>query len=152
MLFTDIALIDENLDYREHQWVGVLDGKIDYIGDAEPADAAKYGEAYDGTGKLSNGSGCGNETASERKMFRKYIVDPVSYWAKEYHIDGFRFDLMGLMDVKTMNGIRADLNALPDGNTFLTDPEACPRPVYRKYKYYASSEYNALINQADYGK
>ena len=43
-------------------------------------------------------------------------------------------------------------DALPDGNTFLTDPEACPRPVYRKYKYYASSEYNALINQADYGK
>jgi hypothetical protein len=43
-------------------------------------------------------------------------------------------------------------DSAPDGNTFLTDPEACPRPVYRKYKYYASSEYNALINQADYGK
>lgn len=61
-------------------------------------------------GKYSNGSGCGNEVASERSMVRKYIVDSVVYWASEYHIDGFRFDLMGCLDIETMNEIRAALN------------------------------------------
>ena len=56
-------------------------------------------------GKLSNGSGCGNDTASERSMVHKYIVDSVCYWADEYHIDGFRFDLVGLLDVDTVNDI-----------------------------------------------
>ena len=58
---------------------------------------------YDGN--ASNGSGCGNETASNRVMFRKYMVDSVTYWAKEYQIDGFRFDLMALHDVQTMQAI-----------------------------------------------
>ena len=61
-------------------------------------------------GCYSNGSGCGNETASERYMFRKYMIDSVLYWAKEYHIDGFRFDLMGLHDLVTMRIIRNELN------------------------------------------
>ena len=61
-------------------------------------------------GCYSNGSGCGNETASERYMFRKYMIDSVLYWAKEYHIDGFRFDLMGLHDLETMRIIRNELN------------------------------------------
>lgn len=56
-------------------------------------------------GSYSNGSGCGNDTATERSMVRKYIVDSVNYWADEYHIDGFRFDLVGLMDVELMNEI-----------------------------------------------
>ena len=56
-------------------------------------------------GQYSNGSCCGNDTASERSMVRKYIVDSVNYWADEYHIDGFRFDLMGLLDVVTVNEI-----------------------------------------------
>jgi len=56
-------------------------------------------------GVISNGSGCGNDTATERSMVRKYIVDSVCYWADEYHIDGFRFDLVGLMDVQTINEI-----------------------------------------------
>ena len=63
-------------------------------------------------GTFSNGSGCSNDTASEHKMFRKYMIDSVTYWAKEYHIDGFRFDLMGLHDVVTMNSIRAALDKL----------------------------------------
>lgn len=70
-------------------------------------------------GKWSNGSGCGNDTASERKMYRKYMVDSVLYWAKEYHIDGFRFDLMGLHDVDTMNEIRRALDSLPNGSKYL---------------------------------
>jgi pullulanase len=54
-------------------------------------------------GSLSNASGCGNETASDRAMMRKFIIESVCYWAKEYHIDGFRFDLMGIHDIETMN-------------------------------------------------
>ncbi len=56
-------------------------------------------------GSFSNGSGCGNDTASERAMVQKYIVDSVCYWADEYHIDGFRFDLVGLIDTETINAI-----------------------------------------------
>ena len=56
-------------------------------------------------GSYSNGSGCGNDTASERVMVRKYIVDSVKYWADEYHIDGFRFDLVGLLDAETINQV-----------------------------------------------
>ncbi len=57
------------------------------------------------TGSYSNGSGCGNDTASERAMVQKYIVDSVCYWADEYHIDGFRFDLVGLIDTETINAV-----------------------------------------------
>ena len=58
----------------------------------------------------SNGSGCGNETASDKKMFRKYMIESCRYWVDEYHIDGFRFDLMGLHDITTMNAIRSNLD------------------------------------------
>lgn len=68
-------------------------------------------------GTFSNGSGCSNDTASEHLMFRKYMIDSVTYWASEYHIDGFRFDLMGLHDVTTMNSIRTALdNLYEDGS------------------------------------
>ncbi|MCQ2146968.1 MAG: type I pullulanase [Bacteroidales bacterium] len=58
-------------------------------------------------GAYSDASGCGNETASEREMMRKYMIESVKYWINEYHIDGFRFDLMGIHDIETMNQIRA---------------------------------------------
>lgn len=61
-------------------------------------------------GNFSNASACGNETASERAMMRKYIVDSVVYWAKEYKVDGFRFDLMGIHDIETMNLVREALD------------------------------------------
>ncbi|MDO4271654.1 MAG: type I pullulanase [Candidatus Saccharibacteria bacterium] len=61
-------------------------------------------------GSLSNGSGCGNDIACERSMVEKYIIDSVMYWAREYHIDGFRFDLMGLLTVDLMNKIRTKLD------------------------------------------
>lgn len=70
-------------------------------------------------GSWSNGSICGNDTASERLMYRKFMIDSVLYWAKEYHMDGFRFDLMGLHDVETMNAIRAALDELPNGKHIL---------------------------------
>lgn len=61
-------------------------------------------------GTISNGSGCGNDIASERVMCAKYILESVLYWAEEYHIDGFRFDLMGLLDINLMNQIREELD------------------------------------------
>ena len=63
-------------------------------------------------GSMSNGTGVGNDTASERKMVRKYIVDSVKYWAEEYHLDGFRFDLMGIHDVETMVEVRKVLDEI----------------------------------------
>ena len=63
-------------------------------------------------GRFSNGSGCGNELADERPMVRKFIVDSVAYWAREYHIDGFRFDLMGLHHIETMRAVRTALDEI----------------------------------------
>ena len=63
-------------------------------------------------GELANGSGCGNETASDRAMMRKYMVESILYWINEYHIDGFRFDLMGIHDIETMNEIRAAVDKI----------------------------------------
>ncbi len=71
-------------------------------------------------GTLSDGSGCGNETASDHLMYRKYMIDSVVYWANEYHIDGFRFDLMGVHDVDTMNQIRDALDKkVKNGNKII---------------------------------
>lgn len=63
-------------------------------------------------GKYSNGSGCGNETASEQEVMRKYMIESVKYWVNEYHIDGFRFDLMGVHDIETMNQIRKAIDEI----------------------------------------
>lgn len=63
-------------------------------------------------GAFANASACGNETASERAMMRKFMVESVCYWAKEYHVDGFRFDLMGIHDIETMNTIRKALDEI----------------------------------------
>lgn len=66
-------------------------------------------------GSWANGSGCSNETASEREMMRRYMVESVKYWMTEYHVDGFRFDLMGIHDIETMNAIRHEAEKInPD--------------------------------------
>ena len=70
-----------------------------------------YYYRYTAGGVLSNGSGCGNEMASERPMVRKFIVDSVTYWQSEYNLDGFRFDLMGLHDITTMQEVEAKVHA-----------------------------------------
>ena len=69
-----------------------------------------YFSRVSASGVYSNGSGCGNDTASERAMVKKYIVDSVKYWADEYHIDGFRFDLVGLIDTQTINEVMAEVS------------------------------------------
>ena len=71
-----------------------------------------YYYRYTPSGENGGGSGCGNETASERAMYRKYMIDSVVYWATEYHIDGFRFDLMALHDLETMQAIEEALHAI----------------------------------------
>lgn len=73
-------------------------------------------------GAFANGSGCGCDMATEHdehEMFRRFMVESVTYWASEYHLDGFRFDLMGLIDVETMRRIRVSLDALPNGRSIL---------------------------------
>ncbi|MBO4678429.1 MAG: type I pullulanase, partial [Lachnospiraceae bacterium] len=87
----------------------VMDVVYNHVADAAEFSFNKIVPGYfvrtDKKGRLSNGSGCGNDTASERPMVRKFIEDSVLYWATEYHIDGFRFDLAGLLDTKTINGV-----------------------------------------------
>lgn len=74
-----------------------------------------YFSRISATGTYSNGSGCGNDTASERAMVKKYIVDSVLYWTEEYHIDGFRFDLVGLIDTETINEVMEEVHKVrPD--------------------------------------
>ena len=67
---------------------------------------------YKADGTPSDGTGCGNETASERPLMREYMLESMKYWVNEYHIDGFRVDLMGVHDIQTMNDIRHELNAI----------------------------------------
>ncbi|EEM47648.1 Pullulanase, type I [Bacillus thuringiensis serovar pakistani str. T13001] len=71
-----------------------------------------YYYRYNEDGTFANGTGVGNDTASERKMMRKFMIDSVTYWAKEYNLDGFRFDLMGIHDYETMNEIRKAINQI----------------------------------------
>jgi pullulanase len=92
-------------------------------------------------GLPSNGTGVGNDLASERKMVRKYIVDSIRYWIQEYHIDGFRFDLMGILDVETMTEVRKACNNLASDILIIGEGWSLntPLPVAQKA---------TLVNQA----
>lgn len=74
-----------------------------------------YYYRQDANGKFSNATACNNETASERAMMRKFMVESMIYWVKEYHVDGFRIDLMGVHDIETMNLISKELNRIKPG-------------------------------------
>ena len=88
----------------------ILDVVYNHTYDIEHSNFQKtYPDYYyrkNADGSYSNGSGCGNETASEQPMMRRFMIESVKYWINEYHIDGFRFDLMGCHDIETMNAIR----------------------------------------------
>lgn len=93
-------------------------------------------------GKFSNATACGNETASERPMMRKFMIESLTYWVKEYHIDGFRFDLMGVHDIETMNIIARELRKIkPDillygeGWTAGASPLPDSKRALKKYAY-----------------
>ncbi len=94
----------------------VMDVVYNHTGASADSDFSKivpnYYYRFNEDGSFSNGSGTGNETASERSMMRKYMIDSLVYWASEYQIDGFRFDLMGLHDIETMNMIRQALDQI----------------------------------------
>ena len=81
-------------------------------------------------GTFFNGSGCGNETSSEREMFRKYMIESLEWWMKEYHIDGFRFDLMAIHDIETMNQISERLHAIDPNVVIYGEGWAAMDPAY----------------------
>lgn len=87
----------------------VLDVVFNHTNDTEHSVFNQFAPGYfyrkTASGQYSNGTGCGNETASEKPMMRKFMIESVLYWAKEYHLDGFRFDLMGVHDIATMNAL-----------------------------------------------
>lgn len=106
-----------------------------------------YYYRFDNNGVVSGASGCGNDTASEHVMYRKYMIDSVYYWATEYHLDGFRFDLMGLHDVDTMNAIRDKLDSIENGNKILMYGEAWDMAVNTDAKMASQSNVKDLSNR-----
>lgn len=96
----------------------IMDVVYNHTALTEDSDLNKLAPGYyyrqDASGRFYDGSGCHNETASERAMVRRLIIDSVVYWAKEYHIDGFRFDLMALHDIDTMNAVREALDKVDE--------------------------------------
>jgi pullulanase len=105
--------------FHNNQIGVILDVVYNHTGDTENSIFNQivpnyyYRQNFDGS--FSNASGCGNEMASERPMFRKFIIESLLHWVNEYHIDGFRFDLMGIHDLKTMESIRDTLKKVkPD--------------------------------------
>ena len=98
-------------------------------------------------GSFSNGSGCGTEFASERPMARRYLIDSILSWAKEYHIDGFRFDLMGLYDAESINAVRAALDALPGGRDILLYGEPWQGGASQLHRYEANKANLAMLNE-----
>ena len=98
-------------------------------------------------GSFSNGSGCGNEFASERPMARRYLIDSILYWAQAYHIDGFRFDLMGLYDAETINAVRAALDDLPGGRDILLYGEPWQGGASQLHRYEANKANLAMLNE-----
>lgn len=108
----------------------VYNHTYDVMGCALGRVVPKYFYRLNEDGSYANGSGCGNETASDHEMYRRYMIESVCYWAREYHIDGFRFDLMGIHDQETMRQIRAALDKIDP--TILTYGEgwAAMSPAY----------------------
>ena len=114
----------------------ILDVVYNHVLDAEQFCFNKLVPGYfcrmDKNGKYSDGSGCGNDVASERSMVKKYIVDSVCYWADEYHIDGFRFDLVGLIDTETINAIVENVHKKHPNVIFYGEGWTMPTGVTKK--------------------
>ena len=129
-----------------HTYAG-SDNKNDWFNYTVP----NYYYRQNAKGGFSNASGCGNETASDRAMYQKYMIDSLTYWATEYHLDGFRFDLMGVHDTDTMNAIRAALDKIdPDiliyGEPWTADTTTCPKTTATQPNMKYVSEEIAAFN------
>ncbi len=122
----------------------VYNHTYDVMGCALGRVVPKYFYRLNEDGTYANGSGCGNETASDHEMYRRFMVQSVCYWAREYHIDGFRFDLMGIHDQETMRQIRAALDEIDP--TILTYGEgwAAMSPAY-PYEQLAMKQWTYLM-------
>ncbi len=110
--------------------------------------APGYYYRFNYQGQYANGSGCGNEIASERPMVRKFIIDSVKHWAKEYHIDGFRFDLMALIDKKTMLRIESTLHEIDPSILIYGEPWSAgdtPLPVEKRITRGKQYELNIAV-------
>ncbi|MBR6044031.1 MAG: type I pullulanase [Ruminococcus sp.] len=116
-----------------------------------------YYHRMDHEGRFSNGSGCGNETASDHLMFRRFMINSLKFWAREYKLDGFRFDLMGLHDIETVNIIRDELNKFDpkllmygEGWTGGESPVASDKLAYKwnSYKFGRVGLFNDNIRDA----
>jgi len=114
----------------------ILDVVYNHVLDAEQFCFNKIVPGYfcrmDKNGRYSDGSGCGNDVASERSMVKKYIVDSVCYWADEYHIDGFRFDLVGLIDTETINELVESVHKKHPNVIFYGEGWTMPTGVTKK--------------------
>ena len=107
----------------------------------------QYFSRTNGRGVYSNGSACGNDTASERSMVSKYLVDSVSYWADEYHIDGFRFDLVGLIDTDTINAIMDKVHEKHPNVIFYGEGWTMPTGVTKPEKMMCTQLNSHLVPQ-----
>ena len=114
----------------------IMDVVYNHVADAEGfcfnVLVPKYFSRIKEDGTYSDGSACGNDTASERSMVRKYIVDSVCYWADEYHIDGFRFDLVGLLDAETINTIVENVHKKHPNVVFYGEGWSLPTAVTKE--------------------
>ena len=124
----------------------ILDVVYNHVLDAEQFCFNKIVPGYfcrmDKKGAYSDGSGCGNDVASERSMVKKYIVDSVSYWADEYHIDGFRFDLVGLIDTETINAFVEEVHKKHPNVIFYGEGWTMPTGVTKK-GYFMATQLNS---------
>lgn len=110
-----------------------------------------YFYRYQKDGKPSNASGCGNETASECQMMRKFMVESVCYWVNEYHIDGFRFDLMGIHDIETMNAIRNALDKIDPSITVYGEGWAAGSPALPQHQLAMKSNVRQMSGIGAFG-
>lgn len=99
----------------------------------------------------ANGSGCGNETASDMPNMRKYMVESVKYWMKEYHVDGFRFDLMGIHDIETMNAVREAAQSIDPNVIIYGEGWAAEAPAYPADKLAMKANASQLGGIAAFG-